>query len=171
MSFPSFSFFSVCVPVCLSVKQRSFINEFSFVFLSLSVCPRGGVLPYWGSAGMCRPKGPHFSAWAAPKDSTFSTWTAPKDPPFQKYTFVCSTFRPGLLQKTPLLKVYVSLLFLVPKPPQFSVRGRSETPPPIFSVWSRSLSPPPHFKTLSGTYIYKPLSYMSTPGFVKQRSF
>ena len=39
MSFPSFIFLSlsVCLSVCLSVKQWSFINEFSFVFLSLSI--------------------------------------------------------------------------------------------------------------------------------------
>ena len=33
-SFVFLSFLSVCLSVCLSVKQRSFINEFSFVFLS-----------------------------------------------------------------------------------------------------------------------------------------
>ena len=129
---------------------------------------------------MCRLKAP----WAAPKDSTFSTWTAPKDHLFKNIHLFVPLFRHGLFQKTPFLKVYVSLLFLVPPPPplRFSLRGRSESPPPPFSVRGRSVISPNspnsgrHIYIYIYIYIYKPyinhFSYISTPhGFVKQRSF
>ena len=165
------------MPVYLSGKQRSFINEVSFVFLSLSVCPGGGyshirAVRVCAARKACifRPvpllKTPVFSAWASPKDSTFSTWTAPKDPLFKNIHLFVPLFRPGLLQKIRLLKIYVSLLFLVPKPPRFSVRGRSESPPPHFFCVG-PLPKPPVFK-LWAAHIYKPLSYMSNPR-VRQR--
>ena len=64
MSFPSF-FFLFCLCTCLSIKQRSFINEFSFVFLALSVClapppPGGGDTPILGQYGYVPPESPAF---------------------------------------------------------------------------------------------------------------
>ena len=57
--------------------------------------------------------------------------------------------------KDPLLKIYVSLLFLVSKSPRFSVRGRSARSP-MFSEWPLPKRPPPppfsHFQILGGTY-------------------
>ena len=117
----------------------------------------GGGTPILRQYGYVPPESLHFSAWAAPKDATFSTWTAPKEPPpprpFQKHTFV-PLFRPGLIQKTPLLKVYVSLLFLVPKSPSFFSEGPLLKPP--FSVRGRSLSPP---FSISGQHIYTSFIY------------
>ena len=84
------------------------------------VSPEGiGVLPYKDSTGMCRAKVLYFSALAAPKDSTFSTWAAPKDPIFQNIQFFIPLFRPGQINKTLVLKIYVSLLFLARKSPFF----------------------------------------------------
>ena len=110
---------------------------------------------------MCRPKAPHFSAWAAPKDSTFSTWTAPKDPPFQKYTFVCSTFPTWAALNDPPFKSIRFFVIFSSKTPSIFSKGPLWKPLPHFFCGGRSLSPP--FQTLGGTYIYKPLSYMSTP--------
>ena len=108
----------------------------------MGVGGRGGaVLPYKDSTGMCCAKAPQFLALAAPKDSTFSIWAAPKRLPFQQYAILCSSFPTWAYRKDPRFKrVYVSLLFLVPKSPVFPVSGRSQSP--IFSVRGRSLRPP-----------------------------
>ena len=84
------------VKICVQGRISRPINGRKLIYEGVS---RGGE----GYSHMFRQKVPHFSAWAAPKDSTFSTWTAPKDPPFSIHLFV-PVFRPGLLQKTPLLK-------------------------------------------------------------------
>ena len=99
MSFPLF-FFLFCLCACLSVKQRSFINDFSFVL----ICPVGwwGVLQYKSSTGMCRPKAPHFSAWPLLKTPLFRPGLHRKTPLFKNIYLFVPFFRHGLLQKTPL---------------------------------------------------------------------
>ena len=70
--------------------------------------------------------------------------------------------------KDPLLKIYVSLLFLVSKSPRFSVRGRSARSP-MFSEWPLPKRPPPlpHFHIFKFWAAHIPLSYMSIPqGFI-----
>ena len=97
---------------------------------------------------MCRPKAPHFSAWAAPKDSTFSTWTAPKDPPFQKYTLVNSTFPTWAAPKDPPFKNIRFFLILSSETPSIFSEGPLWKPL-ILKLWAAHI------------YIYKPPSYMS----------
>ena len=80
-------------------------------------------------------------------------------PPFKNIHSFVPLFRPGLLQKTPLLEIYVCWLFLAP-PLRFSVRGRSKSPP--FSVRGRFLSPPPFFSN-SGRHIYTTFIYEYLP--------
>ena len=156
MSFPSF-FFLFCLCACVSVCQTKVIYSLVFLRFSFFVClPRGGVLPYLGSMGMCRPKAPHFSAWSAPKDSTFSTWTAPKDPPFQKYTFVCSTLPTWADPKDPPFKnIRFFVSFSSKTPSIFSEGSLWTAPPPFFCVGP--LPKPPIFKLWAAhthTYIY-----------------
>ena len=154
-----------------SVKQRSFLMSFpSFFFLSLSVClsNKGNLLmifPSFSSArGVCGRGGgcshiravrvcdarkpPIFRPGPLLKPPRFRPGPHRKTPLFKNIHLFVPLFRHGLLQKTPLLKVYVSLLFLVPTTtPRFSSRGRSESPP--FSVRGRSLISPN-----SGRHIY-----------------
>ena len=134
MSFPSF-FFLFCLCTCLSIKQRSFINEFSFVFLALSVClappppPGGGGYSHIRAVRVCATRKPRiFRPGPLLKTPLFRPGPHRKTPLFKNIHFLIPRFRPGLLQKIRLLKIYVSFLFLVPKPPRFSVRGRSESP-------------------------------------------
>ena len=59
MSFPSF-FFLFCVSVCLSVKQKSFINDFLLRFGLPGVCGGEGGTPILGQYGYVPPESPPF---------------------------------------------------------------------------------------------------------------
>ena len=149
-SFIFLSFLSVCLSVCLSNKGHLFIS-FSSFFLSLSVCPGEGH-SHIRAVRVCATRKPRiFRPGPLLKTPLFRPGPYRKTPLFKNIHLFVPLFRPGLLQKIRLLKIYVFLPFLVPNPPRFSVRGRSESPPPIFSVLGRSLSPP--FSN-SGRHIY-----------------
>ena len=72
-----------------------------------------------------------------------------KSSPFQKYTILCSAFPTRADRKDRRFKnIYVSLLFLTPKSPDFPVRGRSE-----------STAPPPSPRIFSEGPLLKPLIF------------
>ena len=113
MSFPSFSFLCL-LSVWLAVKQRSFINQFSFIFLSflsvylyLSVClsNKGHLLMSFplfffrclsarGGGGRVYSHIRAVRVCAARKPRIFWPWPLLKTP----------LFRPGPHRKTPLFK-------------------------------------------------------------------
>ena len=116
-SFVFLSFLCVCVSVCLSVKQRSFINDFSFVSVC-PVCVCGGGYSHIRAVRVCAarkpPPPPIFRPGPLLKTPRFRPGPHRKTPLFKNIHLFVPLFRHGLLQKTPLLKVYFPLLFLVP---------------------------------------------------------
>ena len=174
-----FSFFSVSVPFCLSNKGHLLMSFPSFCFFSICLSNKGHLLMIFPSFRSVRWAGEGGGGWReggcfwgvedtsilgqygyVPYDSLLKTPPFPpgphrKTPLFKNIHLCVPLFRHGLLQKTPLLKVYVSLLVLVPTPPT-----------PIFSE-----GPSPRPISNSGRYIYTTFIYKYTPGSVKQRSF
>ena len=118
MSFPSF-FFLFCVSVCLSVKQKSFINDFLLRFGLPGVCGGGGGgYSHIRAVRVCAArKPPIFRPRPLLKTPLFRPGPHRKTPLFKNIHLFVPLLRHGLLQKAPLLKVSVSFLFLVPTPP------------------------------------------------------
>ena len=85
-------------------------------------------------------------------------------PPFKNIHLFVPLFRPGLLQKTPLLKYTFLCYFKFRNTSRFSVRGRFESPPPrIFSEAPLPKPPPgPQFSN-SGRHIYTTFLYEYPP--------
>ena len=138
------AFCSIILSYTVSAKvlHDIMMSKLSMSSLRNTLASRGVVTPTLGQYGYVPRKSPPCLTLVAPKYSTFSTCAARKDPPFFK-------------------KIYVSLLFLAPKP-LFSRVGKfwKPLPPPLpFSVRGRSLSPlflnPPWHIPVYTTFIFE----------------